>query len=190
MWYCFLVNTCLLYRHNRIRIGTGEFARACKDKQINVVILQTWQVKMYVRYFVWYTEFFFYSLLGHILGTSTCLKVNLGLGREYCQHAVIDEFLCMVTGCALGTDVCHWMFNKKSQHGSRSTRFPFKEQALGWNSWDLGTKPSTTILILFLPSYIYAFVRKQVVDTEQLSLKSTLNTNISAPKPHMCTVFC
>ena len=46
--------------------------------------------------------------------TQTYLKVNLGLGRETCQHAVIDEFLYMVTGCALGTDVCHWMFNKKS----------------------------------------------------------------------------
>ena len=53
------------------------------------------------------------------------LKVNLGLGREDCQRALIDEFLCMVTGCALGTDVCHWILTK-SQHGSRSTRFPFK----------------------------------------------------------------
>ena len=42
------------------------------------------------------------------------LKVNLSLGQEDCQHAVIGEFLCMVTGCALGTDVCHWMFHKKS----------------------------------------------------------------------------
>ena len=41
------------------------------------------------------------------------LKVNLGLGREDCQQAVIDEFLCMVTCCALRTDVCHWMFTKK-----------------------------------------------------------------------------
>ena len=32
------------------------------------------------------------------------------------QHAVIDEFLCMVAGYALGTDVCHLMF-KQSQHG-------------------------------------------------------------------------
>ena len=40
------------------------------------------------------------------------LKANLGLGREDCQHAVIDEFLCMVTGCALETDLCHWMFFK------------------------------------------------------------------------------
>ena len=27
------------------------------------------------------------------------LKANLGLGREDCQHTVIDEFLCMVAGC-------------------------------------------------------------------------------------------
>ena len=39
------------------------------------------------------------------------LRGNFGQGREDCQHLVIDEFLCMVTGCALGTDVCHWMFN-------------------------------------------------------------------------------
>ena len=31
-------------------------------------------------------------------------------GREDCQHAVTDESLCPVNGCALGTDVCHWMF--------------------------------------------------------------------------------
>ena len=42
------------------------------------------------------------------------LKTNLGFGREDCQHAVIDEFLCMAAGCALGTDVCHWMFKQKS----------------------------------------------------------------------------
>ena len=42
------------------------------------------------------------------------LKAHLGLDREDCQHGVIDEFLCMVAGCALGTDVCHWMFLKKS----------------------------------------------------------------------------
>ena len=41
--------------------------------------------------------------------------------REACQHPVIDEFLCMVAGCVLGTDVCHWMF-LKGQHGW-STRF-------------------------------------------------------------------
>ena len=35
---------------------------------------------------------------------------------EPTQHAVIDEFLCMVAadGCALGTDVCHGMFKQKS----------------------------------------------------------------------------
>ena len=42
------------------------------------------------------------------------LKANLGLLREDCQHAVTDEFLCMVAGCALGADVCHWMFKTKS----------------------------------------------------------------------------
>ena len=50
--------------------------------------------------------------------------MNLALSPEDCEHAVIDEFLCMVAGCALGTDQCHWMCNK-SQHGSRSTRLPF-----------------------------------------------------------------
>ena len=43
------------------------------------------------------------------------LKANLGLGQEGYQHAVIDEFLCMVTDCALGTDVCQWMFNYHSR---------------------------------------------------------------------------
>ena len=42
------------------------------------------------------------------------LKVNLGSRWEDCQHTVVDEFLCMVAGCALGTDVCHWMFITKS----------------------------------------------------------------------------
>ena len=41
------------------------------------------------------------------------LKVDLGLAVEDCQHAVTDESLCTVTGCALGTDVCHWMFKTK-----------------------------------------------------------------------------
>ena len=40
--------------------------------------------------------------------------MNLDLSREDCQDEVIDEVLCMVTGCALGTDVCHWMFKQKS----------------------------------------------------------------------------
>ena len=34
-------------------------------------------------------------------------------GREDCHHAVTDEALCTLTGCALGTDVCHWMFKIK-----------------------------------------------------------------------------
>ena len=41
------------------------------------------------------------------------LKVDLSLAGEDCQHAVTDVALCMVTGCALGTDVCHWMFKTK-----------------------------------------------------------------------------
>ena len=41
------------------------------------------------------------------------LKVDLGLAREDCQHAVTDESLCTVTGCALGTDVRQWMFKTK-----------------------------------------------------------------------------
>ena len=49
-----------------------------------------------------------------VLPHGRLLKVNLGLGREDCQHAVRDEFLCMVTGCVLGTDVSHWTFLKKS----------------------------------------------------------------------------
>ena len=44
----------------------------------------------------------------------TYLKGNYGLGREDCQQAVTDEFLCIVTGCVLGTDVCHWMFKTNS----------------------------------------------------------------------------
>ena len=40
----------------------------------------------------------------------------------------IDEFLCMVAGCALGTDVCHWIF--LSQPSPRSTRWPFNENEL------------------------------------------------------------
>ena len=41
------------------------------------------------------------------------LMTNIGLGREDCQHVVKDEFLCMVVGCALGTIVHNWMFEKK-----------------------------------------------------------------------------
>ena len=32
------------------------------------------------------------------------LQRHLGLPWEDYQHAVIDEFQCMVAGCALGTD--------------------------------------------------------------------------------------
>ena len=32
-----------------------------------------------------------------------------------CQHSLLDEFLCMVTGCAWGNrGICHWMFTPKS----------------------------------------------------------------------------
>ena len=41
------------------------------------------------------------------------LKVDLSLAGEDCQHAVTDESLCTVTGCALGTDVYNWMFKTK-----------------------------------------------------------------------------
>ena len=41
------------------------------------------------------------------------LKVDLSLAGEDCQQAVTDAALCTVTGCALGTDVCHWMFKTK-----------------------------------------------------------------------------
>ena len=41
------------------------------------------------------------------------LKVDLGLAGEDCQHAVTNESLCTMTGCALETDVCHWMFKTK-----------------------------------------------------------------------------
>ena len=62
-----------------------------------------------------------YCINLHVSGS---LKVDLGLGQEDCQPAEIDEILCiMVAGCALGTDGRHWMFENKSQHGSR---FPFK----------------------------------------------------------------
>ena len=36
------------------------------------------------------------------------------LGKTINIYTVIDEFLCMLAGCALGTDVCHWMFEKRS----------------------------------------------------------------------------
>ena len=40
-----------------------------------------------------------------------------------------NEFLCIVAGCALGTDVCHWMFKQKSTW-FRSKGFPST-----WNLW-------------------------------------------------------
>ena len=47
-------------------------------------------------------------------GLNKDIWCHVGLGWEDCQHAVIDEFLCMVAGCALGTDARHWMLNNKS----------------------------------------------------------------------------
>ena len=41
------------------------------------------------------------------------LKDPLGLQCEDYQHVVVDKFLCMVAGCAFGTDVCLWIFFKK-----------------------------------------------------------------------------
>ena len=38
------------------------------------------------------------------------IKGHRGHPQEDYQQTVIDVFLCMVTGWALGTDVCHWMF--------------------------------------------------------------------------------
>ena len=60
---------------------------------------------------------------------SIYLKTNLSLVREDCQHAVIDEFLCMVTGCAWGTDVSHWVFKQKSAW------FKFNKITLGLNTF-------------------------------------------------------
>ena len=51
------------------------------------------------------------------------LTNKICLNQGY-QRAKVDEFLCMVAGCALGKDVCHCMFIK-GQHGSRSTGLPF-----------------------------------------------------------------
>ena len=45
--------------------------------------------------------------------TIRVLKVDIGLAGEDWQRAVTDESLCPVTGCALGTDVCHWIFKTK-----------------------------------------------------------------------------
>ena len=42
------------------------------------------------------------------------LKSHQCLAGPDCQHIVIDEFLWMVSGCALETDVCHWMFKTKA----------------------------------------------------------------------------
>ena len=41
------------------------------------------------------------------------LKTHRGLAGPDCQHVVTDEFLFMVFGCALETDVCHLMFKTK-----------------------------------------------------------------------------
>ena len=38
----------------------------------------------------------------HILCAYIRLKGDISLGQLDCQHSLIDEFLCMVTGCAWG----------------------------------------------------------------------------------------
>ena len=55
-----------------------------------------------------------YSIILHVTRDFVGLKGHLGLPWEDDQHAVIDEFLRMVAGCALGTDVYHWIFRKRS----------------------------------------------------------------------------
>ena len=50
--------------------------------------------------------------LNAVAASILILKGHLGLPWEDYQQAVIDEFLCMVASCTLGTDVCHWMFKK------------------------------------------------------------------------------
>ena len=51
------------------------------------------------------------------------LKVNLGLGKENCQHAGI---YMSVSACWLVVLWGQMYVIEKNQHGSRSTRFPFK----------------------------------------------------------------
>ena len=63
------------------------------------------------------------------------LKMHLDLTWGDYQQAVINEYPHMLAGSILGTDVCHWMF-KKSQYGSRSTRWLFKQKC----PWDLTLK--------------------------------------------------
>ena len=51
--------------------------------------------------------------LFHIVLTDFSLKTHRDVAGPGCQHVVIAEFLCMLSSCALGTDVCHWMFKTK-----------------------------------------------------------------------------
>ena len=39
---------------------------------------------------------------------------EFGLGWEDCQQALTDEFLCILVGCVLETDVCYWIFKTQS----------------------------------------------------------------------------
>ena len=55
------------------------------------------------------------------------LKTHRGLAGPDCQHIVIDEFLCMVSGCALETDACHWMFKTKVNMVQGHRRWAFKQ---------------------------------------------------------------
>ena len=54
------------------------------------------------------------------------LKSHRGLAGPDCQHIVIDEFLWMVSGCALETDECHWMFKTKANMVQGEGNFPLK----------------------------------------------------------------
>ena len=54
-----------------------------------------------------------FSVIVILNSCNTSLKALRDLAGEDCQHTVTDESLCPVTGCTLGTDVCHWMFKTK-----------------------------------------------------------------------------
>ena len=63
-------------------------------------------------------------MTGRLLRLNTCiwlfhphaihLKGHLCLSWKDYPHAVTDEFLYLVAGCGLMTDVCHLMFKKRS----------------------------------------------------------------------------
>ena len=65
--------------------------------------------------------------------------MDLSLAGKDCQHAVTDESLCTVAGCALGTNVCHWMFKTKinivqgQEDGPLNAYFEKIDQTLLWH---------------------------------------------------------